>query len=397
MAALDRDQLSRLTKELASDYAAAFRECVDLHCQGWPEDDAELNALEGVRQAFRLANAGHLMHLEGDPAYPLLIKIQSLQRQMQLPAADAVYHWTRLSGEHVYHLRGHRGSAHLFQIAVYEGSCSRYPDFRIFSMRDSFEDEALAAGTELDVTLSRERREGTWLELPEGECELYVRQYYYDWGTEEPALLRIEREGAVYPPAELDREDFADRVGRVNSWLRVQSDVLRKAVRASLDCDPALIPATEIPGAFEGTRYLNGHYRCPPGQAVIMELEEPRARYWGFQLSNLQWEALDYCVRRTSINGHQAAIDDDGMFRAVISHEDPGVANWLDAGGRTLGLVAGRYFKPQTVPTPRLKVVPFASVADHLPRGTRRVTPEERQQELRARLESVYRRLCGDQ
>ena len=37
--------------------------------------------------------------------------------------------------------------------------------------------------------------------------------------------------------------------------------------------------------------------------------------------------------RQSSLNGHQAVLDPDGVFRAVISARDPGVPNWLDTGG----------------------------------------------------------------
>mgnify|MGYP000287624756 CR=1 FL=1 len=32
-------------------------------------------------------------------------------------------------------------------------------------------------------------------------------------------------------------------------------------------------------------------------------------------------------------------VDDDGVIRLVLSHTDPGVANWLDASGRRSGLL----------------------------------------------------------
>ena len=60
-------QISELIAELTEQYTSAFSEAARLHCSDWPDDDGQTNALEGLRQTFRLANAGHLMHLEGDP------------------------------------------------------------------------------------------------------------------------------------------------------------------------------------------------------------------------------------------------------------------------------------------------------------------------------------------
>ena len=384
---------------LLADCEDAFAEAVANLCTG-PAADHPLYALEGFRQAVRLANAGHLMHLEADPANPLLIKMQSLQRQMMSPSADAVYHQARLHGDYSYRLTGNRGSAYLFQIAVYRGSSAYYPDFEPTCLRDNLEGETFAAGKDLDLVFDASPRPelgDRWLPLPEGDCELHVRQYYYDWQSEAPARLVLEREGGEHPPPPLGADAIEERVAHMNSWLRVQSALGQRYVRAMLDADPVVLRGIDIPGAFEGTCYINGHYRCAPEEAVIMEGEAPDALYWAFQLSNLGWEGLDYYQRQTSLNGHQASIDGDGRFRAVISHRDPGVANWLDAGGRKLGIINGRAFQVAATPEFRLTTVPLERVLDHLPETTVRVSGAQRARSLRDRWASVHRRLCSDQ
>ena len=118
--------------------------------------------------------------------------------------------------------------------------------------------------------------------------------------------------------------------------------------------------AIHIPQAFRGAVYLNGHYRCEYDQAVIMEVRLTESNYWSFQLSNVGgWEAMDYHLRQCSLNMHQARIDKDGVFRAVISQQDPGVPNWLDSTGRTLGLIAGRYFQAKSTPRNSLITTTF--------------------------------------
>lgn len=393
--------LPKQLAQLSDNYAQAFHTAVENFCCDLPEETGETAVLEGFRQVMRLANAGHLMHLESDPAYPLLIKMQSLQRQMMLPCADAVYHYARLHGDFRYRLHGNRGSAYVFQIAIYQGSSAHYPDFTIRYDRDNFEESLFAAESELDLVLSREAPDDTkqqhWIPLPEGNCEIHIRQYYYDWNNELPAQLLIERQEHCYPPPPLNAEALYDGFERANSWLRNQSALAKQYVQSFLQADESEIPAISIPGAFEGTRYLNGHYHCQPDEAIILEVEQPQAIYWGFQLSNLAWEALDYFIRQTSINGHQAVIDRDGKFRAVICHRDPGVANWLDTGGRVVGLISGRYFKAETAPGPRLTKVPFDELSKYLPGDTVRVSEEARREALRGRLLSAHARLCSDQ
>jgi hypothetical protein len=93
-------------------------------------------------------------------------------------------------------------------------------------------------------------------------------------------------------------------------------------------------------GGLRGLNYGFGNFRCEPGQAVIIEVDPPPCHYWSFSLGNWYWETIGWANRQSSLNGHQARLDPDGVFRAVICHQDPGVFNWLDPAGGVLG--AGR-------------------------------------------------------
>jgi hypothetical protein len=375
----------------------ALRHAVQVHSQGWPADDGDLNAAESVRQTIRLANAGVVSFFESSPDYPELVKMQTLSRQIQSPSADAVYHYCRLHGRNAYRIKGPRGSAHIFQIAVWNGSCSNLRDYRLIDKKDSDSSPELAPDAELDLVLSQEEQPGNWLKLPEGECEIFIRQYYADWDNEKPAHLTIERIGAVYPPPPPTRAEMTERLQMVSDWLRTQSAYFDKSIKFHLSTDPGVLPQLMIPEAFQDNAYLNGHYRCREDEAVILEVQPPQAYYWSFQLLNLQWEAMDYHMRQTSLNFKQAKLDADGKLRIVISHRDPGAANWFDTSGRTLGLLAGRYYKADGVPIPTLRKVPFDSLWEHLPSGTARVTPKDRQIIIKDRMASAFRRFCGDQ
>ncbi|HLY55212.1 MAG TPA: DUF1214 domain-containing protein [Stellaceae bacterium] len=382
---------------LIDGYAAALRHATRVHGHGWPTDDGELNRAESVRQAIRLATAGIVSFMESNPDYPELIKQQTLSRQMQLPSADAVYHYARLHGRNSYRISGPRGSAHIFQISVWNGTCSNLRDYRLIDKKDSDTSADFAAGRDLDLVLSAEERPGSWLRLPEGPCEIFIRQYYADWDTEEPARLVIVREGAVYPPPPPTRAEIAERLGMVSDWLATQSAYYDKSIKFHLATDPAVLPQLQIPEAFQDNAYLNGHYRCGPDEAIVLEVTPPEAVYWGFQLANLQWEAMEYHMRQTSANFRQARIDTDGRLRIVISQRDPGVPNWFDTSGRSLGLLSGRYYKAKTVPIPTLTKLAFGELRRHLPADTPHVSPEQRQALIRARHASAFHRLCGDQ
>ena len=125
--------------------------------------------------------------------------------------------------------------------------------------------------------------------------------------------------------------------------------------------------------------YWQGIYQFAPDEALILETELPKQqRYWNVQLNDVLWNAIEFIYRQSSLNGHQARLDSDGKFRAVISLTDPGVPNWLDPAGYTQGMLMGRWYAADSHPMPTLKRVPLAKVRDYLPAETPTMTAEQR-------------------
>jgi len=132
--------------------------------------------------------------------------------------------------------------------------------------------------------------------------------------------------------------------------------------------------------------YWQGLFQFSPDEALVLESELPkRRRYWNVQLNDELWNAVDFIYRQSSLNGHQARIDRDGKFRAVICLEDPGIHNWLDPGGTLQGMLIGRWYDCDTRPVPTLTRVPLKSLRDYLPADTPTISVAERNAALRSR------------
>ena len=132
--------------------------------------------------------------------------------------------------------------------------------------------------------------------------------------------------------------------------------------------------------------YCQCIFELEADEALILETELPKTcRYWNVQLNDPLFNAIEYVYRQSSLNGHQARIDDDGRFRAVLALEDPGVPNWLDTGGYTSGTVMGRWYAADSRPLPAMRRVPLSEVRRHLPAATPVVSAAERDRRLRAR------------
>ena len=382
---------------------AAMRYKLEKHILGWPSDDRELNTYEAIRHLLRDVNFGHSAYVEADYENPAFAKMGATTRiNFQQPSTDCMYHSVILHSDYRYRITGQRGSASVFQLGIYSGHACDLIGWKEHCVVNNFDQpEQLSPDREVDIVLSRERpadlNDALWMELPEGRSELHSRQYYGDWATQNPAHLMIRMESQSFPAKVLDRKTAELRFNRLVDLLRVHTDFYRAGVGMHLRHGPDQIDLVSFPGAFVGTSYFPGHFRCQPDEAVIIEVEDPDSRYWNVALYQMQFENLDWWSRASSYNCTQVHTDADGKVRFVCSWKDAGVPNWLDVSGRVLNLIAFRFWRARRDPLgPKLKTVPLASVRAHLPKDTPAVTPKERHSILERRLVSVYRRRMAD-
>ncbi|MDB5970033.1 MAG: hypothetical protein JWQ90_2483 [Hydrocarboniphaga sp.] len=356
---------------------------------------------EALRYFTRVFSAGLVSQLEGNtPDYPSFIKIISPWLNWGYTNPDGTYSFVNLHGDYSYRIFGKRGTAKLFDIEMWDGDIAQLSKaVSIGGMRDIVggkSDMHFEEDGSFEVILSKEQQGRNWVKLPEGHAHLYIRQWYYDYENEVPGDFYIERIGATYPRQALTAKHHVDNFERLINFVDTVWAPLKQGIALHYQGEPGVVPfPSGLIGegnAFRAQRYGRGRFTLGPDEAIILEVTPPQAQYWMFGLMSPFWEIYDWLGRQVSINGHQAVIDDDGKFRAVIAHQDPGVPNWLDASGHRHGLIAARYNWSDDVPIPTLKTVPFSTLKDELPATTRRISPEERSEILRRRLLSQRRR-----
>jgi hypothetical protein len=85
-------------------------------------------------------------------------------------------------------------------------------------------------------------------------------------------------------------------------------------------------------------------------------------------------------------------LEDDGSVVIVVAHVDPGVPNWLDTAGHTVGLMPQRWVEAERGATPTATLVPFDDLDAELGPDVHRITREARREQLRLRKIGVDRR-----
>jgi len=255
-------------------------------------------------------------------------------------------------------------------------------------------------------------------DAPPDRWATYVsgRQLFNDWAREEAIHLEIascEDEGAPEPytperaAAELRRAGQLIR-GQMHFW-----NAFWTVPMGTYGHREGGIPGVEFPrngfntvnaasgatgGGMSTNLYAGGVFELGPDEALVIEnrIRKP-AQYVGFQLGNLWGESIEYAHATSSLNGAQSEVDADGVLRLVVAHRDPGVPNWLDTTGHPEGFLTPRWAygeQPEPEDWPRITAVevPFDRIREHLPAETRRVTPEERREQIRIRQRHVQRR-----
>jgi hypothetical protein len=252
-----------------------------------------------------------------------------------------------------------------------------------------------------EVMLGGAPRAHDWLPLESGARFVFVRQFFYDWEHELPSPLWIERidDGPSREPSGLlDASAFARRLDAVATNVEASVELWLGTVLALRERYVNAFPADAFGGTAMGAQKHQAagtcYYRVAEDEALVIEVPVPRARYWSVDLCNFWLESLDFANHQSSLNGHQAELDPDGVFRAVVTHDDPGVPNWLDPVGHREGSMIYRWNLAEDTPIPRIRVVPRGELGRHLHPATRRVTAAERARVVAARRAGVRRRFA---
>ena len=358
-------------------------------------DDVRRNAADtaaGFRHLLVLLGIGLDNALREESGSVLAVKPSSVDAiyKWGMDCPDCIYTGAGLRGGETYHLWGNRGTARYVGLQAMAGMAS--------SANVLLDELDLGPDGEVDLILSADSHEGNWLPIAENATALVVRHFFYDWDTEEASSLSIERIGDAGERAARTPVDPRAAVAR---QLIALGDFVVANLDFFLQFSRPETPNTFLPpldgtamGAAAENRPVIGSWELAPDEALLVEVAPPQGLYWSYSLGNPWWETIDYGTHQSSLNGHQAAVDDDGILRVVIAHEDPGVANWLDTAGHSAGPIILRCVRTETAPVPETRLVQFSEVGSLLPMGTQRVTPGERRTAIAARRLAVSKRFC---
>ena len=333
-----------------------------------PDDVAET-----LRAILHYVATGIETQFEEDAAAPTFRSIVTPWRKALGDNADAMYHDAKIDPAGTYRVAGSTGGAVYVSFTVEAGAeDGAFPSGTVGVLNDT--------GFDVDrhgrfaFTLGGPAQEGNWLALPSGASRVTVR-HYWEQDTR-PAVpptpelsLTIELadgDVASSPRAPSD-ESIARSIRRMATYVRSRTvDLIAKPMQGEPPAFVSRIPnvfASPVkPGAHAlaaaDAAYSMAPYVLGPDEALVITGRWPECRCANVNLWNRQLQTYDYLRHRVSLNRAQMKLEEDGSFRVVIAHRDPGTPNWLDTEGRPFGLVFWRFMLPVgEIETPQAEVI----------------------------------------
>ncbi|HQR05163.1 MAG: DUF1214 domain-containing protein [Proteobacteria bacterium] len=385
--ALLRDAWNDFCDQLKSAGELPFRPLV-------PQGD--LSRAAGFRTLAQNISLALQFQLENsDPVHPELLHYFDPLRKQGGDNPDAVYVGAPINGTDTYRIHGHRGTARYFAVTAVETGSTPWGGKVAQTLFGK--DIKTEADGSFELICSPHPHPGNWLHTTPNTFRVTFRQFFADWENETPLKARIDRlTDKAPPPPRIDAQRMAEGLRASGRWvgdsIRYWAEMIEmwKARRNTFlsyrQLDNNGLDVTP------GGEPLVAYWAIPDDEAMIIRVKPPKALYWAVEFGNYWWCSMDYRNRLSTTNCHFAQLEDDGELIIVISHADPGVANWLDASGFNEGYVCIRWMQADHYPQPVATQVKLADLGQHLPAKAKRVTAAQRAEQIATRRRGTIQR-----
>lgn len=334
------------------------------------------DTVDGFRSVANLIEGSFLLSFEQDPERPFFRRIVTRSRKMLGDNPDAIYYTAPIRSDRSYRVTGNLAGAVYLSFTVEVGSEEGgYSTTTAGVLRDR--DFDVAADGSFEVYFGGEQRDRNWLALADGASELIVRCYFEDADpvaadVNKVVPLTIEMLEPVGPSPGWDDGAVAAGYRRAANFLRSRTLEQPKPGEQEqptwVGTTPNELPQPEVPGEFAfaaaDAAYSMAPYLLGPDEALVMTGRWPECAFANVSVWTRYLQTYEYAYRPGGRNRANTTLETDGTYKIVIAHEDPGVPNWIDTGGRQFGLVFWRFFLPEGhIERPATSVVPVRSLA----------------------------------
>lgn len=326
----------------------------------------------------------YLNQVSADPDFPTFVPCCGYYQHLGSPNPDTVYRRAPVDPAGTYRITGEVGNARQVTIMPFTARMGSAEPFDLADL-------TIRPDGRFDVLVSADRphgHAGDWWPMGAETASLWLRTVSDDWGNEREPRVAIRR---VDGPRRRPRPAPAS----IEAKLAILGMIVEQSIGYGVRHTDELIADGYVnqlqlvdygpQGGMPLQWYHEGVFELGDGEGLLLEATmPPGCDYFSFSLTDRMFVTLDWVHAPTTRNRNQAALDDDGVLRVVVAHDDPGIRNWMDTTGHRRGVVQCRWIGSAEAPVLTTRVVRLDALASDLP-GAARVTAEERERELDAR------------
>jgi hypothetical protein len=310
---------------------------------------------------------------------------------------DFLYGTVFLDGRQTYRMTGRLGDISVFLLQTLSGLFGE-PGVKATGNYD-MADFKVGKDGRFEIMLSATEQSGNWIRLDPnvGYQFMLIRRSLVNWDGDR-GELRLERVSEIderhYDADEFDENAIATRIRRASLFVRylIKDFTLNLYDMYFKNAGSERNKLVLLPGTVTSevgspsSNYAMAVFELHDDEALIIEMDrKPDGTYWSFQLGDVWSRSLNFSTRQSSLNDREVVTDGDGRLRIVVSHRDPGIANWLDCCNRVEGTIVFRNYRAKTAPVPTSRKVKFAELDSVLPKDSRRRTAAKRKQDMQQR------------
>ncbi len=313
--------------------------------------------------------------LAADPARPAFKRWHFPDKKLFGDNPDAIYYEAPVSAEHTYRITGNTDGATYTSFSVELPKTDEDRIGRVGATLNDTEFEINPDGS-YEIIASVTAQDRNWLKLAPDAISITTRHYFELRKSVAADPLRhipvtIETLEAPTPAPPTTDASVAASIRRATAWLDRSINPLGQDMSFPwVSKIPNKLPAPDINAGNEDIGYAamdNVYSMAPfvlkPDQALVIRGRWPKCRFASIVLWNRFLQTFDYRYRTVSLNRKQTTLEDDGSFKMILAHKDPGLPNWLDTEGRKVGLMFWRFQLPEEEIEPlATEVVSFASL-----------------------------------
>jgi hypothetical protein len=319
----------------------------NLHYAGAPQD--AFNQAEGLRYLSRLTRAGLEAFVEyADPSFPVFKRMVHETVKMGADNPDNYYFNAQISGDYEYTIKGKRNSVHYIGFFTQNGNYGSTGGLAPCGVLEG-SNLILEDDGSFEITLSKERKGKNWLKIETDTGMVMVRQTFLKRFEEIPAEVVIENNDGRIAPIPLSAKSIDEGLKMASLFIAGAPLLFvrwAKGFKKHPNTLPLFDPAiSNAAGGDASIIYYHSYWNLKEDEALVIKVKPPACDSWNFQLNNYWMESLDYRYFTICISKGNAHYESDGSVQIIVSHQDPGLPNWINTCDHLEGTMCWRWYR----------------------------------------------------